>query len=86
MKTLVLAIGCLLALGGAIAVITPKSSVIISSGPDATSDFPKPVLDDVSKERSKKLGYIAIILGAGICVAGFLATDFKALPPHDNAA
>jgi hypothetical protein len=78
--------GGLLVLGGVFAVVNPKSTVLISSGPAYGSEYPKPVLDDISKERSERLGYAAILLGLGICATGIFVKGVKAPPPHDNAA
>ena len=86
MKKLLLAIGFLLIIGGMLAVSNPKAGVMISSGPDAQSEYPKEVRDEYSKERSRKTGFVAIVLGVGLCAAAFFLKGLKTPEPHDTPA
>jgi len=73
-------------LGGIFAIKSPRAAVFFTSGPDASNEYAKPVIDDVSKERSKMTGYAALFLGVGVCAAGVLMKNFKIPAPHDTAA
>jgi len=86
MRLMLFTIGFVLILGGVYAVVSPRAAVLISSGPDAASEYPRPVFDQMSKERSKKLGCVALLIGVGFCTAAVWSRDLKVPEPHDNAA
>lgn len=86
MRILLITIGLLLMIGGTVAIKRTQSIVNVSSGPDASNDQARPILDAVSKERSKTTGYVVLILGFGICVTGFFAKNPKVPEPHDTSA
>jgi len=73
-------------LGGLTAVLAPEDFIMHSSGPDPASDFPKDVIDHVSKERAIVTGYVTFFVGIAVCALGFFMKDLKMPEPHDNPA
>jgi len=86
MRFLLISIGLILIVGGVFAIVSPRAAVLFSSGPDATSEYAKPVIEDVSPKRSALTGFAAIFLGLGVCTGGFLLKNFKVPDVHDNTA
>ena len=86
MRILLFIIGCMLIAGGVFAIKSPRAAVLFSSGPDVNTDMERGVIDNVAKERIRYTGYGALLLGAGVCAAGFFLKDLKVPAPHDTSA
>jgi hypothetical protein len=70
MKALLIAIGCLLAFGGAAAIHNHKEGMMFSTGPSLNARMPSVVRDEFSAERSQITGHVSFALGAVFVAAG----------------
>lgn len=86
MRFLLFIIGFLLIAGGLFAITSPRAVVFFTSGPDPQTDVERSIVDHISKERGKCVGYCALLLGVGACAVGFISKDLKIPEPHDNSA
>jgi hypothetical protein len=85
MRAFLIVVGFLLVVGGCIAVRTPKTFAMQTTGPHPADQFARNVVDVVSKERSTAMGFAAIFVGIGVCTAGVLMKGIKTPEPHDNS-